>query len=94
MTMSELTEHQKYLRDVLRAAQDACHARRLEEIDAAMAYMRSLKSGGDARHREMDWRHAQARYEDCERTMESARSDFMACNKVILDMLERDGAAS
>lgn len=86
--MSELEEHQRHLRGVLRAAQDVCHARRIEEIDAAMAYMRSLKTGDDARHREMDWRHAQARYEDSERSMESARSDFMACNKVILDMLE------
>lgn len=86
--MDELTEHQKHLRGVVRSAQDECHARRLAEIDAATAYMRELGKGGDARHKEADWRYAEARYEVGAWALESARTDLIACNNLILDMLE------
>lgn len=86
--MDELTQHQKHLRNVVRAAQDECCTRRLAEIDAATAYMRALGDGGDAKNAEADWRYAEARYWNGAWALESARNDLMACNKVIMDMLE------
>lgn len=86
--MDELTEHQRHLRSALRNAEAAKHARRHAEIEAAQAYMRALRECEDARNAEADWRFAQARYEVGDWMAESARNDLLACNKLILDMLQ------
>ena len=88
MDMDELTEHQKHLREIYRAAQDECHARRMAEIAAAQDYMRALGKGGDAREAEAEWRFAQARFSVGEWGLETAHSDLLAVTNLILDQLE------